>query len=74
MLNSTRLDALLAERGLTRRELATRAGITQSTLSRIENTDRQPLADIRKRLAQALGLRGWDAVALFTEERRRDKP
>lgn len=71
MLNSDRLDDLLAERGWTRKELATRAGISQSTLSRIENTDRQPQADIRKRLAQALGLRGWSAAALFAGRLRR---
>jgi transcriptional regulator with XRE-family HTH domain len=41
-------------RGLSQRELATRAGITQATIHLLETTDQEPLTSTIQSLARAL--------------------
>lgn len=43
------------ENGLTQKELATRTGITQADISRLENGESNPSLKTMKRLAAALG-------------------
>ena len=53
--------ALRAERGLTQRELATRAGTTQSVIARLESGEHEIRVGILNRIAEALGLT-WRVV------------
>ena len=65
MMDADRLDDLLAARGWTRKDLAAAAGMTESTLSRIIQTDRHVQPRTRARITRALGVRGWEAANLF---------
>lgn len=53
---AARLKALRAERGWSLDELATRSGVSRSTLSRLENAETSPTTDILARIAAAMGL------------------
>ena len=71
MMDTDRLDDLLAERGWSRKDLAFAAGMRPGNLSRIINGKRSPRPDSRARIARALGLRGESAAMIFDFERRR---
>lgn len=45
------------KQNLTQKELASRTGITQADISRIENGTRNPSLDMIKRLARGMGMR-----------------
>lgn len=49
-----RLSELLAERGLTQKELADRVGITEASMSRYMHSDRIPKSEIVANMATAL--------------------
>lgn len=49
------IDARVSQ-NITQKELATRTGITQADISRIENGTRNPSLNMVKRLAQGLGM------------------
>ena len=51
------IKVVRTERGLERRELAERAGISYSFLAEIENGNKPPSTDVLLAIAQALGLR-----------------
>ena len=50
----SRIFALMKSEGLTQKELATGAGVTESTLSRYIRNERQPSAQILANIATAL--------------------
>ncbi len=49
-----RIAELMNKKGLTQKELATMAGVTESTLSRYLNNERKPKAEILANIATAL--------------------
>lgn len=49
-------------RGLTQGELATRSGVSQNSVSRIETGKRKPHKGTLKKLAAALGLEDWTTL------------
>ncbi|OJX73980.1 helix-turn-helix transcriptional regulator [Leifsonia sp. 71-9] len=55
-LNGTALRILRQALGITARDLAARAGIDPSFLSRLENGARQPSPPVLRRLAHGLGV------------------
>ena len=54
--NGKRIRELRYERGLTYRDLATKAGVHYSTVWRIEHDERGAAPGLLKRLADALGV------------------
>lgn len=60
----TWLAVVRIARGLTQRELAHKAGVSQVQLSRLENGKRRPQAATRSRLARALHV---DVEQIFPE-------
>lgn len=72
----TRLRALRVERGLSQEEVATRAGMATSTLSRLESGARRLALDHLTPLAGALGVEVGDllAPAVAPDPRVREKP
>jgi transcriptional regulator with XRE-family HTH domain len=70
-----RLRALRAERGLSQEEVATRAGMAASTLSRLESGARRLALDHLTPLASALGVEVGDLLAPATKDPRvRERP
>ena len=67
---SARLREMRAERGWTQDELARRAGLSKSYLSRIEDGERQPSLASLLSLAQAHGIGLASLFAASTEEKR----
>jgi transcriptional regulator with XRE-family HTH domain len=65
-----RLRALRAERGLSQEEVATRAGMATSTLSRLESGARRLALDHLAPLAGALGVEVGDLLAPATADPR----
>lgn len=69
-----RLRAARRERGWSLAELATRASISTSTLSRLENGKRQPSLDLLLPITRQLGLRLDDLVSAATPDPRVRRP
>jgi transcriptional regulator with XRE-family HTH domain len=70
-----RLKALRVERGLSQEEVAERAGMAPSTLSRLESGARRLALDHLTPLAQALGVEVGELLAPATRDPRvREKP
>src|SRR3954452_25075835 len=70
-----RLKALRVERGLSQEEVAERAGMAASTLSRLESGARRLALDHLTPLAQALGVEVGELLAPATRDPRvREKP
>lgn len=64
-----RIKRLRISRGLTQTELAERAGIPQSLISRLEGQTRDnPSADVLRRLARSLGCTTDYLVGMHEEE------
>lgn len=65
-----RIQRLRDQRGLNQADLATRAGVGQSLLSRIERGSRpNPTADILRKLARALGCTTDYLVGMHEEDK-----
>ncbi|WP_137818443.1 MULTISPECIES: helix-turn-helix domain-containing protein [unclassified Pseudomonas] len=60
MSKLTELSALREGKGLSLEELARTVGISPHYLTLIESGERQPDAAIRRALARALGISGWE--------------
>jgi transcriptional regulator with XRE-family HTH domain len=59
----TRLRAVRERQALNQRELAEKAGLTASTLSRIEAGVQEPYSSTVRKLARALGVKPADLMA-----------
>jgi transcriptional regulator with XRE-family HTH domain len=69
-----RLRVLRAERGLSQEEVADRAGMAASTLSRLESGARRLALDHLTPLAQALGVEVGELLAPVADPRVVDRP
>ncbi len=65
------IKVLRTDRGLERKELAERSGISYSYLAEIESGTKQPSSQVLLALAEALGLRSHELLA--QAEHRRDR-
>lgn len=65
---SERISDIRSESGLTQKELADRAGITQGALSQIENGNRTPTLLVLRKLARALNISVEDLIGEPTYE------
>ncbi|WKZ83430.1 MAG: helix-turn-helix transcriptional regulator [Acidimicrobiia bacterium] len=65
------IQVLRTDRGLKRRELATRAGISYSYLASIENGNKQPSSSVLIAIAEALGLRSHELMAAAEQRQER---
>jgi transcriptional regulator with XRE-family HTH domain len=64
-----KIQRLRAERGLTQQELADRAGVSQTIISRLESRSRHNVnADVLKGLAKALGCTTDYLVGMYEDE------
>jgi len=54
------MKAARAARGLTQHDVARRVGCTESQISKIETGRCRPAFEIRKRIAEALGINPWE--------------
>jgi transcriptional regulator with XRE-family HTH domain len=75
MTMGQRIKRLRERRGWDQSELATRAGVKQSILSRIEGGSRtNPTADIVRRLARALGCTADYILGMYTDDEPEQLP
>lgn len=70
-----RIKRLRTSRGLTQTELAARAGVPQSLISRLEGQTRDnPSADVLKRLARTLGCTIDYLVGMYEDDAADSEP
>jgi transcriptional regulator with XRE-family HTH domain len=73
MLIGEKIQRLRARNGLSQADLAVRAGVGQSLLSRIERGSRpNPTADVLRKLAKALGCTTDYLVGMYEDEQDRE--
>ena len=61
-------------RDLTQAELAQAARIRQGTVGRIERGEREPTLSVIVRIAESLGMKGWELIRAMEDERPTTSP
>lgn len=67
MVKVTRLKSLRQRKALTQQELADKAGVTRSTVARVEGGEKEPFPTTIRKLADALGVKPEDLGLEFSD-------